>query len=161
MDYQNGEFMKDNLCFVDTVCWIALLNQQDHFHEAADQRYKKLMKSGTCFVTTSSVLEETANALCDPAFKPSVLAFHHNLEISSWVEIIFIDPLLWSKGWALYEERKDKSWSLTDCISISIMQERCTVLKLFLIDLCLRELERFINSPPKHSDTDTEDSLLR
>jgi predicted nucleic acid-binding protein len=69
--------MKDDLCFVDTVCWIALLNQQDHFHESADQHYKKLMKSGTGFVTTSSVLEETANALLrsrvqtiSPCFSP-------------------------------------------------------------------------------------------
>lgn len=116
--------MKGNVCFVDTVCWIALLNRQDQFHDVADKQYKNLMRSDTRFVTTTSVLDETANALCDPAFKPSVITFHHNLETSSWVEIIFIDPLLWSKGWALYEERKDKSWSLTDCISISIMQER-------------------------------------
>ncbi len=51
--------MKDSLCFVDTVCWIALLNRLDNLHESADQQYKKLMMSGTCFVTTSSVLTET------------------------------------------------------------------------------------------------------
>jgi len=124
MDYQKGEFMKDDLYFVDTVCWIALLNQQDHFHESADQRYKKLMKSGACFVTTSSVLEETANALCDPAFNPSVLAFHRNLESSSRIEHVFVDPSLWAKAWTLFEKRLDKAWSLTDCISIIVMQER-------------------------------------
>jgi hypothetical protein len=83
-----------------------------------------MMRSGTRFVTTTSVLDETANALCNPAFKSSVITFHRNFETSSRVEIIFIDPLLWLKGWALYEEGKDKSWSLTDCISIFIMQER-------------------------------------
>lgn len=124
MASQSGELMKSNVCFVDTVCWIALLNRQDRFHEIADKQYKNMMRSGTFFVTTTSVLGETANALGDPNFKPSVITFHRNLETSSRVEIIFIDPLLWSKGWDLYEERKDKSWSLTDCISISIMQER-------------------------------------
>jgi len=116
--------MKDSLCFVDTVCWIALLNRLDNLHESADQQYKKLMMSGTCFVTTSSVLTETANALSDPAFKPSVINFHRKLENSSRVEIVFVDPLLWQKGWTLYEKRLDKAWSLTDCISISLMQER-------------------------------------
>ena len=116
--------MKSNVCFVDTVCWIALLNRQDRFHDVADKHYKNLMRSGTRFVTTTSVLDETANVLCDPAFKPSVITFHRNLETSSRVEIIFIDPMLWSKVWALYEDRKDKSWSLMDCIYISIMQER-------------------------------------
>lgn len=82
------------------------------------------MKSGSCFVTTSSVLEETANALCDPSFKPSVLAFHHNLERSSRIEHVFVDPSLWSNTWALFEKRLDKAWSLTDCISIIVMQER-------------------------------------
>ncbi len=124
MASQSGELMKGNVCFVDTVCWIALLNRQDRFHDIADKHYKNMMRSGTFFVTTTSVLDETANALCDPHFKPSVITFHRNLETSSRVEIIFIDPLLWSKGWDLFEERKDKSWSLTDCISISIMQER-------------------------------------
>ena len=124
MDCQNGTFMDDNVCFVDTVCWIALLNQQDNLHKTADAVYKKQMRSGTRFITTSSVLDETANALCDPAFKPSVITFFHNLETSPRVEIIFVDPVLWSKGWEIYDKRRDKAWSLTDCISIAVMQER-------------------------------------
>jgi uncharacterized protein len=116
--------MKNNLCFIDTVCWIALLNRQDSLHRPADQLYKNQMRSGCRFLTTSTVIEETANALCDPVFKPSVITFFHNIENSSRVEIVFVDPVLWSKGWALYEQRTDKSWSLTDCISLEVMRER-------------------------------------
>jgi len=116
--------MKNNLCFVDTVCWIALLNRQDSLHEQADQFYKKRMKSGIRFVTTSAILDETANALCDPLFKPSVITFFHNIQDSPRVEIFFVDPVLWSKGWALYEQRLDKGWSLTDCISFEVMREQ-------------------------------------
>jgi len=116
--------MKNNTCFVDTVCWIALLNQHDHLHKTADALYKQLMKSGVHFVTTSQVLDETANALCDPAFKPAVITFHQQLERSLRIEIVFVDPTLWSNGWTLYEKRCDKAWSLTDCISLSVMEER-------------------------------------
>ncbi|MDO9326316.1 MAG: PIN domain-containing protein [Methanoregula sp.] len=116
--------MKNNLCFVDTVCWIALLNRQDRLHEPADQLYKKRMKTGFRFLTTSAVIEETANALSDPLFKSSVIMFFHNIEISTRVEIVFVDPILWSKGWALYEQRLDKAWSLTDCISFEVMREQ-------------------------------------
>jgi hypothetical protein len=116
--------MKNNICFVDTVCWLALLNQQDHLHEQADRLYKQLMKSGFIFVTTSAVLDETANALCSPSFKRSVIAFFHTIRKSQRIEIVFIDTRLWSKGWELYEERLDKAWSLTDCISFVVMQER-------------------------------------
>ncbi len=124
MDCRNEESMKNNVCFVDTVCWIALLNRQDRLHEPADQLYKKQMKSGFRFLTTSAVIEETANALCDPVFKPSVITFFHSIENSARVEIVFVDPVLWSKGWALYEQRLDKAWSLTDCISLEVMREQ-------------------------------------
>ncbi|MEI7858170.1 MAG: PIN domain-containing protein [Methanomicrobiales archaeon] len=116
--------MKNNLCFVDTVCWIALLNRQDRLHEPADQLYKKRMKAGFRFITTSAILDETANALCDPVFKPSVITFFHNIQDSTRVEIIFVVPVVWSKGWALYKHRLDKAWSLTDCISFEVMREQ-------------------------------------
>jgi len=37
---------------------------------------------------------------------------------------VFVDERLWRAGWNLYEERADKAWSLTDCISIVVMQEK-------------------------------------
>jgi len=107
-----------------TLCRIALLNRQDHLHEPAEQLYKKRMKSGFCFLTTSAVLDETANALCDPAFKPSVITFFHIIKNSPRVEIVFVDPGLWSKGWALCEQRPDKAWSLTGCISFEVIREQ-------------------------------------
>jgi predicted nucleic acid-binding protein len=116
--------MSGDRCFVDTVCWIALLNKRDNLHETADALYKGRMGSGSCFVTTSSVLTETFNALSNTAFKPSVIAFLRHLESSPRVEIVFVDPTLWSKGWDIYEKRLDKAWSLTDCISLGVMKEQ-------------------------------------
>jgi hypothetical protein len=40
------------------------------------------------------------------------------------VEIVFTDPVLWSKGWQIYEKRLDKAWSLTDCVSLAVMNDR-------------------------------------
>ncbi len=116
--------MSGNRCFVDTGCWIALLNKHDHLHKAADALYKRRMESGSSLVTTSSVLTETFNALANPAFKPSVIEFRRRLESSPRVEIVFVDPALWSKGWDIYENRLDKAWSLTDCISLAVMKEQ-------------------------------------
>lgn len=113
-----------NECFVDAVCWIALLNQDDEFHESADKEYKGLLKKGFRLITSTAVLNEVANALCKPLFRQSVIEFYHKLKQSALVEIIFVDNELWSAGWILYEQRPDKAWSLTDCISIIIMQNR-------------------------------------
>lgn len=113
-----------NSCFVDTVCWIALLNQDDQLHEVAAREYKGLMTSGYYFVTTTSILTETANALCDPRFRAAVVELHRRLQRSARVKIRFVDQSLWTQGWNLYEQRTDKAWSLTDCISIVVMQEQ-------------------------------------
>ena len=123
IEYQNGDWIVIYKCFIDTVCWIALLNQDDQLHKSADKKYKLLMKSGYHFITATSVLNETANALSDPRFRSIVVEFHQLLKMSSRIEIIFINPRLWSNGWQLYEQRHDKAWSLTDCLSIIIMQE--------------------------------------
>lgn len=116
--------MLTNRCFVDTVCWIALLNQDDQLHESADREYKLLMKSRYHLVTTTSILNETANALSAPRFRLAVVEFYRRLQMSGRIEIIFVDPPLWARGWQLYKRRADKAWSLTDCISIVVMQEQ-------------------------------------
>ena len=116
--------MGNDRCFVDTGCWIALLNKRDNLHKTADTIYKRRMESGSSLVTTSSVLTETFNALANPIFKPSVIAFRRRLESSPRVEIVFVDPALWSRGWNIYEQRLDKAWSPTDCISLAVMKEQ-------------------------------------
>lgn len=110
--------------FVDSVCWIGLLNKDDEMHEVADREYEHLMKVRYRFITTTAVLTETANSLSETRFRLAVVEFYRRLQKSSRVEIVFADHHLWSAGWQLYEQRLDKAWSLTDCISIIVMQER-------------------------------------
>lgn len=111
-----------NKCFVDTVFWIALLNADDELHQEVDIKYKQMMKSGIRFITSTSVLNEVANFLCNPKFRIAVVGFYKKLQSSHRIEIVFVDEELWSSGWKLYEERPDKAWSLTDCISMKIMK---------------------------------------
>ena len=46
------------------------------------------------------------------------------LEEDPNVEIIPLSEELYKRGLRLYRERLDKEWSLTDCISFVVMQER-------------------------------------
>src|SRR3972149_8023368 len=59
-------FTTAKLCFVDTVCWIALLNKADILHEQATSVYQLHFENGHHFLTTTAVLNETANALSTP-----------------------------------------------------------------------------------------------
>lgn len=40
------------------------------------------------------------------------------------VRIVPAGRSLMSRGWELYSQRLDKEWSLTDCISFVIMEDR-------------------------------------
>jgi hypothetical protein len=116
--------MAEKRAFVDTSCWVGQLSKNDQLHDSAVAVYQSLFSRDYSFTTTSAVINETANALSAPQFRRSVVAFHKRLLASSRIEIVFVDERLWIAGWKLYEERADKAWSLTDCISIVVMQEK-------------------------------------
>lgn len=40
------------------------------------------------------------------------------------LEFVIVDDSLYKAGLSLHRERPDKAWSLTDCISFALMQER-------------------------------------
>jgi predicted nucleic acid-binding protein len=40
------------------------------------------------------------------------------------IEVIPVGEVLYEKGLQLYRDRIDKDWSLTDCISFLVMQDR-------------------------------------
>lgn len=82
------------VCFVDAVCWIALLNKSEKIHQHVDIEYKKLLKNGYKLITTTAVLNETANALCAPAFRSAVSNFYYRIKASSRIKVIFVDELL-------------------------------------------------------------------
>jgi predicted nucleic acid-binding protein len=74
--------------------------------------------------TTDAVLLETANALSRPNWRTSAVALFDRLRGHPDVEIVPCSGDLWSRGWDLYRQRSDKAWSLTDCMSFIVMQDR-------------------------------------
>jgi uncharacterized protein len=107
--------------FADASYYIALLNPRDQFHQAA---YESSAPRQARLVTTHWVLMEVADALCAPSIRQHTLRFFRGTladpnaavvsEIVPWVE----------RGLAIYGNRPDKSWSLTDCISFAVMEAR-------------------------------------
>ena len=47
-----------------------------------------------------------------------------DLETDPRVELVQADEDLWRRGVELYSTRKDKGWSLTDCISFVVMKDQ-------------------------------------
>jgi uncharacterized protein len=108
-------------CFADTHYFLALLNPADKAHGAAIRFTSENRRS---VVTTAWVLTELADALADPAKRASYLQIVDHLCMNPQVEIVPPTLILFQQGNTLYRQRMDKEWTLTDCISFIVMNER-------------------------------------
>lgn len=107
--------------FADAFFYLALLNHEDNAHEQAIAISRT--RKGRV-VTTAWVLTEVADALCSPRNRSTFAVLIGALREDSLSEIIPPDPDLFNRGIDLYSRRPDKAWSLTDCISFVVMEER-------------------------------------
>ena len=107
-------------CFGDTFFFIALLNETDDAH---DRSMEVMQDFRERIVTTRWVLAELANAMGARLTRKRCAEYIRFLETEPDVEIVD-DRKLFERGLCLYEERTDKEWSLTDCISFVVMQRK-------------------------------------
>ena len=108
--------------FVDTAAWLALLNIDDIWHQQAKQIRLELVKQNYIFITTEFVLLEIGDALCSQVLRKNTANFLHNIYQLKSTKIITLSQDLLQLGLSLYEQRLDKDWGLTDCISFVVMQ---------------------------------------
>lgn len=105
--------------FADTFYFLALLNVKDAAHGKAVEFSKS---QDAALLTTAWVLTELADGLADSSRRS---AFQNVVEgLQSDPETIVVPPSqrLFEQGMDLYNARKDKLWSLTDCISFTVME---------------------------------------
>ena len=113
-----------NLIYVDAAGWIALVNRRDALHTQAVQIYRQLLQEQCQYITASVVLLEVGNWLSPTPLRGLAIDLLHRIEQSSRIEVVHVTPELYAEGWQLYSNRLDKDWSMIDCISFVIMQER-------------------------------------
>jgi predicted nucleic acid-binding protein len=110
--------------FVDSAGWIALLHGGDSMHARAVEVYRRLIAEGRRPLTTSLVLVEVASAFASPARRHLAVELAERYRGTEIGELVWIDEETCQRGWELYRERPDKGWSLVDCTSFVVMQER-------------------------------------
>jgi predicted nucleic acid-binding protein len=109
--------------FIDTSAWIALANSTDKLHDKAKTIRTRLLKERASFVTTNVVIIELANSLCRTPSRSAAIDLIEGINDSSNVKIIHLDRDLQGDAWALFSSRRDKDWSLTDCVSFVVMRQ--------------------------------------
>ena len=113
-----------NLVFADTQFFVGRINPLDHWHHEAILIESTLIDP--YYVTTESVLTEVLTYFC--GFGPRM-----RIKAARAIELILADPNtevipisheIFLEGVDLYKKRPDKSYSLTDCISINVCRSR-------------------------------------
>ena len=79
---------------------------------------------GVEMLTTSAVLLEVADAMSrEPVARDMCAKLVRRLSSGSSGVIVFVERDLIERAVDLYEGRRDKTWSLTDCISFIVMAD--------------------------------------
>jgi uncharacterized protein len=111
--------------FADTSYWVALQLPDDALHAAALSAVETI-PDGSRLVTTELVMIEFLNHVSRLGYSTrlEVALTWTRLEKSQRIEMIPASSALIMRARARYELLQDKSWSLTDCASIIVMENR-------------------------------------
>lgn len=107
--------------FADTSYFLALSARRDRLHTQAVALQGWLNQP---ILTTEWVLTEVADALAAPGTRARFAALIERLNARPDVRIVSVSHEHFEKGCALYLQRMDKGWSLSDCISFLVMRHR-------------------------------------
>ena len=107
--------------FTDTFALIAWLNPRDNAHAVVAAYLDGFTGR---LVTTEWVLMELADALSAPEARATVVAFLQAVRADPLFDVVGYVPTVYQAGFRLFANRRDKGWSLTDCISFEVMTER-------------------------------------
>jgi predicted nucleic acid-binding protein len=110
--------------FADTGYWVALLNPRDDLHNKAINLSKALQPAH--IVTSEMVLTEVLNDFSSRGeyFRQAAANLIRNLYRHPNTTIIPQTSIQFQAALTLYEQRADKEWSQTDCVSFKIMEEQ-------------------------------------
>ena len=104
--------------FADTFYYLALTSRNDAFHGRAVSLAQNLRVP---VLTTAWVITELADALAGTHRRGAFLLLLEGIRNDPDVTVLEPEASLYEEGLALYAQRPDKDWSLTDCISFVAM----------------------------------------
>ena len=110
--------------FLDTSYAIALAAASDQHHASAIAIAGDMEAAGTRLISTQAVLLEIGNALAKRRYRKAAVRLLAALDADPKVEIVPLTVELYKRAFALFQQRADKEWGLTDCVSFVLMQER-------------------------------------
>ncbi|HEV3079206.1 MAG TPA: PIN domain-containing protein [Gemmataceae bacterium] len=114
--------MPARVLFADTFYWVALLNPRDAFHTHV-MSYSRTLAAARV-VTTDEIFTESLNywSSAGPYWRGLAAAQVRDLRKDPAIDVLPQSRADFDAALALYEARRDKSYSLTDCRSMAALQ---------------------------------------
>ena len=107
--------------FADTLYWLAIALPKDQWKAPALEAQRKL--GDVIIVTTDEVLTEFANALSvGTELRETAVRIIRAIINNPNVKVVPQTRDGFLKGLQRYESRSDKDYSLTDCISMNVLE---------------------------------------
>ena len=108
--------------FADTLYWVAIVRPRDQWESPALMARKAL--GDVCLVTTDEVLGEFLAVLRQgPHLREKAVQMVRAILKSPNVNVVPQTRMSFLAGLEKYASRKDKTYTLTDCISMNVMEQ--------------------------------------
>jgi hypothetical protein len=109
----------NDLVFVDTSAWYALVNRKDPDHE---RTRAVVEESAGLLLTSSFVLDETVTLCLRRLGHAAAVQVGTALRDPHSVQLVRATAADETQAWDLFRSRTDKQYSFTDCVSFALMR---------------------------------------
>lgn len=109
---------------LDAGYLIALAIENDQHHPDALENWERVLQANSRVVTTTFVLSEAVTFINRRGTHEAAVRISTSVRESQAIELLQVDSELFEQGWRQFVGYQDKLFSLTDCISFVVMQER-------------------------------------
>jgi uncharacterized protein len=106
--------------FLDTVGLVAIWDEADQWHDAAERTYAQIVSQRRPFVTTSFILLECGNTAARRPYRNEVSVLRQNLERRN--ELIVPTEDDWQDAWAAYDRNDAGRAGIVDHVSFVVMR---------------------------------------
>ena len=110
--------------FLDTSYLIAVESADDQYYKTASKHWRDLLKSSPRpLVSSSYVLVEVVTLLNNRRLHSKAVELGNSLLSSRLFNIVHVNEELFYQAWNYFQKYKDKTYSLTDCVSFVLMKK--------------------------------------
>ena len=113
-----------NIYFLDTSYIIALEIKNEQSHQQVLQHWLTLAIYKPFLITTTYIFDEVVTFFNSRNLHNKAVEIGYRLLESRDIEVVEIDRNLFAQGWQYLQKHQDKSYSLTDCLSFFVMENR-------------------------------------